>query len=96
MMRLANKIALVTGAGSGIGRGIACRFAAEGVSLTLSDIAEAGLQETAALIEEAGGRVTDFDGGERYWERGNVIAGPPGVVDDLLALASPILGEDRI
>jgi myo-inositol-1(or 4)-monophosphatase len=50
----------------------------------------------ALLIEEAGGRVTDFDGGERFWERGNVIAGPPGVVDDLLALASPILGEDRI
>ena len=50
----------------------------------------------ALLIEEAGGRVTDFDGGERYWERGNVIAGPPRVVDDLLVLASPILGEDRI
>lgn len=55
-MRLANKIALVTGAGSGIGRGIARRFAVEGASLVLSDIAEAGLQETAALIEEAGGR----------------------------------------
>jgi len=56
MMRLANKIALITGAGSGIGRGIACRFAAEGTSLALSDIAEAGLQETAVLIEEVGGQ----------------------------------------
>jgi len=52
-MRLANKIALVTGAGSGIGRGIACRFAVEGALLVLSDIAEEGLRETAALIYEA-------------------------------------------
>jgi NAD(P)-dependent dehydrogenase (short-subunit alcohol dehydrogenase family) len=56
MMRLANKIALVTGAGSGIGRGVAYRFAAEGASLALSDIAEAGLQETVALIAEEGGQ----------------------------------------
>ena len=52
-MRLANKIALITGAGSGIGRGIACRFAVEGALLVLSDIAEEGLRETAALIDEA-------------------------------------------
>ncbi len=54
-MRLANKIGLVTGAGSGIGRAIACRFATEGVALVLSDIAEAGLRATAEMIAEADG-----------------------------------------
>lgn len=56
-MRLANKVVLVTGAGSGIGRGIARRFAAEGAQLVLNDVAEAGLRETAILIEEAGGQL---------------------------------------
>jgi myo-inositol-1(or 4)-monophosphatase len=50
----------------------------------------------ALLIEEAGGIVTDFDGGDRYWERGNVLAGPRGVVDELRSLAAPIMAEDRI
>ena len=61
-MRLANKTGLVTGAGSGIGRAIARRFAAEGVSLVLSDISEAGLHETAALIDKAGGQTVSVVG----------------------------------
>ena len=32
----------------------------------------------AILIEEAGGAVTDFDGGDRFWDRGNILAGPAG------------------
>jgi myo-inositol-1(or 4)-monophosphatase len=38
------------------------------------------------MIEEAGGRVTDLDGGARYFEGGNVVAGGPGVHRDLLEI----------
>ena len=37
----------------------------------------------ALLIAEAGGELTDFDGGERFWDRGNIVAGPPGVARGL-------------
>ena len=54
-MRLPNKIALVTGAGDGIGRGIALRFAAEGAKVGVLDIADAKCHETAEMIQQSGG-----------------------------------------
>lgn len=53
--RFAGKSVLVTGAGSGIGRGIALRFAKEGAFLSLADINPAGVEETAAQVRAAGG-----------------------------------------
>ena len=55
-MRLANKIAIVTGAGSGFGAGIARRFAEEGASVVVNDIDDAGATRVAGEIVRAGGR----------------------------------------
>jgi myo-inositol-1(or 4)-monophosphatase len=50
----------------------------------------------ALLIEEAGGVVTDYDGGSAYLERGNVLAGTPGVVEGFRRVAHGIVTEDSI
>jgi NAD(P)-dependent dehydrogenase (short-subunit alcohol dehydrogenase family) len=55
--RFAGKAALVTGAGSGIGRATAQAFAAEGADVVLADIDTVGNEETARLVAEHGGRV---------------------------------------
>src|SRR4026209_2667924 len=57
-MRLSEKVALITGAASGIGRAATQRFAAEGASVVAVDVDEDGLAETAALVTEAGGTVS--------------------------------------
>ncbi|MBN6056998.1 SDR family NAD(P)-dependent oxidoreductase, partial [Nonomuraea sp. RK-328] len=46
---LSGKVAVVTGAASGIGRALAVRFASEGMSLMLADVDPGGLAETATL-----------------------------------------------
>src|SRR5437763_439011 len=51
-MRLHDKIAIVTGAGSGFGRGIATRFAAEGARVVVNDIDRKGGEATVAAIGE--------------------------------------------
>lgn len=54
--RLEGKAAIVTGAASGIGRACALRFAREGASVVVADIAAEGAADVARLIAEEGGR----------------------------------------
>jgi NAD(P)-dependent dehydrogenase (short-subunit alcohol dehydrogenase family) len=53
--RFAGKVALVTGAGSGIGRAVATRLAAEGAGVFAVDIDDDGLAETASRVAAAPG-----------------------------------------
>jgi 3-oxoacyl-[acyl-carrier protein] reductase len=55
-MKLLNRTALVTGAGGGIGRATALRFAREGARLIVSDVDAACVDETAQLVVQAGGQ----------------------------------------
>ncbi|WP_348606742.1 SDR family NAD(P)-dependent oxidoreductase [Halobaculum rarum] len=55
MRGLTDETALVTGAGSGIGRASACRFAEEGANVVVADIDEEGGRETVGRIRDAGG-----------------------------------------
>ncbi len=50
----------------------------------------------ALLIEEAGGRITDLDGGDDYFKGGNLVAGPPGLHDELLAVVRRHVDEARL
>jgi NADP-dependent 3-hydroxy acid dehydrogenase YdfG len=63
MKDLNNKVAVITGAGSGIGRGIAEHAAKAGMRIVLADINEEGLNETLTLVKSCGveaiSRVTD-------------------------------------
>lgn len=59
-MQFQGKNVLITGAASGIGRATAIKFAAEGANVTIGDVNEAGLNETAGMMTSAP-RIHPFD-----------------------------------
>src|SRR5215470_13813875 len=54
--RLADKIAVITGGGSGIGRACALRFVGEGAKVCVADLDQAAADQTARAVEAAGGK----------------------------------------
>ncbi|MDQ6793731.1 MAG: glucose 1-dehydrogenase [Chloroflexota bacterium] len=57
-MRLKDKVAIITGAGGGMGRVAATMFAAEGARVVVAEFGEAAGSETVGLIKAAGGEAT--------------------------------------
>ncbi len=58
--RFTNKVAIVTGAGRGMGRAIALKLASEGAAVVVNDVSRAGADKVAAEIVTAGGRALAF------------------------------------
>jgi meso-butanediol dehydrogenase/(S,S)-butanediol dehydrogenase/diacetyl reductase len=60
MKRIEGKVAVITGAGQGIGRAIALRLAQEGAHIAIVDVNEAKMDDVAAEIRDLGRKVTTF------------------------------------
>ncbi len=75
--RFEGKVALVTGAASGIGRATTLRLAGEGAEVVATDVFADGLAETAASVRDAGGTITTLVGD----------VSDPGSVDEMIAAA---------
>src|SRR5690348_3295265 len=54
-MRLTDKVVLITGAGSGLGRESALLFAEQGAQVVVTDVSPSRTEATAALVEKRGG-----------------------------------------
>src|SRR5215472_10716017 len=69
-LRLAGKVAIVTGAGNGLGRAESVALARAGALVVLNDLAGDAVAETAGLINAAGGQAVVHAGDIGDWETG--------------------------
>ena len=59
-MRLSGKVSIITGAGQGIGRATAIKFAKEGAKVAVCDINMDSVAQAVELVEAAGGEAIGF------------------------------------
>jgi len=95
-MRLKDNVAIITGAGQGIGQATAVKFAQEGARVVVCDIKDASVQDTVQLINAAGGEAIGFvvdvtrkatitkmvDGVMARWGRIDTLVNNAGIVED--------------
>lgn len=86
MQRFNGKMAMVTGAGSGLGRATATRLAAEGARVACIDLAIAAAEETVAQIAQAGGVAKAYA----------ADVAQPVSVEDAVAAATAELGRPEV
>lgn len=85
-MRLQNKVALITGAGSGIGRAAALLFAREGAQIVVADINEVAGEMTAQQVRTAGGQAAYVQ----------VDVAKPAAAERMVAFAESTFGKLNI
>jgi short-subunit dehydrogenase len=97
MKTLADKVAAVTGAASGIGRALATNLAAKGCHLAISDVNEQGLQETAKLVADKNVRVTthivDVANREQVYQYADDVVQQHGKVNIIINNAGVAVGD---
>ncbi|MHB1421215.1 MAG: SDR family NAD(P)-dependent oxidoreductase [Bacillota bacterium] len=84
-MKLKDKVVLITGAGSGLGRAIAVQMAQEGAKIGVNDVSTSGIEETIAILKEIGAEglalPADVSSVEQVQEMFKKLLGAWGTID---------------